>query len=210
MSDELYRVIEETSHLLEGWCGEEKRRYLADLILNNTIHRALEIGIYGGQSLIPVALAMREKNLGTVIGVDPWQAKVSTKYESLGKKNLDWWGNVDYDRVRGQLLHVVDQYDLYERVVIVQKNSDDAFWLLYGMKFQLIHVDGDHSPEQSLKDVKNAIHALDVNGILVIDDVLWKEMEDTMDYLSRDHTLALFHTIDEGQGVNFYRKIANV
>ena len=58
-----------------GWCSNDKAGCIIDIvseICNDTENPVcVEIGVYGGKSVIPVALELK-RHVGTIHAIDPW------------------------------------------------------------------------------------------------------------------------------------------
>ena len=52
---------------LEGWCTDNKASILIDLILESKPTIIVEIGVFGGKSLVPMAFALKENNWGKAL-----------------------------------------------------------------------------------------------------------------------------------------------
>ena len=102
---ELFGRIAGVLPTLEGWCDLEKANTLASAVLSLRPAVTVEIGVFGGKSLIPMALACAACGTGRVIGIDPWDAASST--EGYTEANADWWKSVDHEAIyRGFTAHV--------------------------------------------------------------------------------------------------------
>ena len=49
---------------LEGWCAKDKAATLIDLVLMLKPKIVVEIGVFGGKSLVPIAYALQETGSG--------------------------------------------------------------------------------------------------------------------------------------------------
>ena len=70
--DELKKQVCLVLPSLEGWCSREKALNFIDLVLEVKPQVCVEIGVFGGSSLFPVASALKHRGEGIVIGIDPW------------------------------------------------------------------------------------------------------------------------------------------
>ena len=62
---------------LEGWCSEQKASILVELVLKTRPEKIVEIGVFGGKSLVPMACALKENGSGKIYGIDPWSSAES-------------------------------------------------------------------------------------------------------------------------------------
>ena len=80
---------------IDGWCTPAKAQWLARFISERRASHVLEIGVFGGKSLIPMALAAQSIGPAVVVGVEPWRADVAVA-EPTNEANDDWWTKVDF------------------------------------------------------------------------------------------------------------------
>jgi predicted O-methyltransferase YrrM len=62
---------------LPGWCTKEKAYTLASLVIGTRPAVIVEVGVFGGRSFLPMALALKELGKGMAIGIDPWSPAAS-------------------------------------------------------------------------------------------------------------------------------------
>ena len=79
---------------LEGWCTAEKAQRLYDLIKESNSMLTIELGVFGGRSLIPMAMAHRDKESGYIIGFDAWKASVAIGGTNSPANDV-FWQNID-------------------------------------------------------------------------------------------------------------------
>jgi len=65
-------VVQENLKSIEGWCSLEKATKLINCIADIKPDLCVEIGVFGGSSFIPQALAIKENGKGEIVGIDPW------------------------------------------------------------------------------------------------------------------------------------------
>ena len=136
----LFDDIEQVdSKLGHGWCTLDKMNVLASLIVSTRPQVVVELGVWAGRSLIPMALALRYNKVGKAIAIDPWDSKASAEgylIASLNseEKQKDWKRSfIIYDKedirniqlkpveisVTPELLHkMVDLIDTYKTVIL--------------------------------------------------------------------------------------------
>jgi FkbM family methyltransferase len=194
---------------IEGWCTARKAVWLAGLIAECRCSVVLEIGIYGGRSLIPMALAVREHAPeGEVYGVEAWSSDVGVEI-ATDAGNDAWWRNVELAAVKAQFLRNLLDNELAGIVNVLEMSSDEAFKCLTAIgpcEFDLIHVDGSHAQAQALRDVESWSGLLRPGGILVLGDLAWPSMQEAREYL-RSH-LSVVEEVFESEGVAYgaYRR----
>ena len=72
-----------TINSLEGWCTEDKIVKLYDLIIEVKPYFLVEIGVFGGKSLLSQAFALKENNKGIIhlsklLGPNTWWSNTNT------------------------------------------------------------------------------------------------------------------------------------
>lgn len=153
---------------LEGWCSTYKGAILIDLILMANPKTVVEIGVWGGKSLIPMAYALRENGDGKIYGIDPWASHESIK--GMDGVNKEWWGSVNHQKILDGLIQKINHYDLNDHIELLRTTSEKAAPIY---DIGLIHFDGNHSEEYSYYDVVKWVPFVKKGGIIVFDDIGW-------------------------------------
>lgn len=171
MNDQLKKLIEETVPKMEGWCSEEKALAMAELVLEQKPLTVVEIGVFGGRSLIPQAMALRENGAGRIYGIDPWQLDAAIEGDN-GKENDDWWiQNVKLNEIHQLCMTEIWKHQLEERCVIIRAGSQYCTNLF--KKIDLLHIDGNHSELTSCRDVQLYGPKVRKGGFIWFDDTDW-------------------------------------
>lgn len=76
---------------LPGWCELDKARMMCGLLLREQPETVVEIGVYGGKSLVPQALTLRHNKRGVIYGIDPWTNSSCTENYP---DDLGWWEEI--------------------------------------------------------------------------------------------------------------------
>jgi predicted O-methyltransferase YrrM len=189
---------------LDGWCTIRKAEMLSCLIQTNDCKTALEVGIYAGRSLIPMALTMKHLGRGYVIGVDPWSNCEATKV-ATNAENDKWWNELDLVLIKSSFHISLVKFGVLPFVKTLELNSEQAFAALADQKFGLIHVDGGHSEEQAYRDVTNWSTLLERGGILVMDDIEWETVKKARSWVL-DHYELIQEVSENGNAYGAYRK----
>lgn len=154
---------------LPGWCELPKATDLVSTVIALRPNTVVEIGVFGGKSLIPMALACQALGSGKVIGIDPWSAAASAEgYEGANK---EWWTTkVDHDAIYHRFCTALLNLGLTEKhVEIFRKKSDDV---TPPEVIDLLHVDGQHT-DQALRDVERFATKVRCGGFCFTDDDNW-------------------------------------
>jgi hypothetical protein len=150
--------------------------------------RMLEIGVYKGQVISLWSLLVKKMNIPAEISaITPLEGNVSTNkifnnrivnkirqtFSPGFRKCLKDGNNYlieDYEKViRGLFEHFSVPYDAV-RVFRGYSNAPDVLLAVKGLNFDLIYIDGDHSYEGALADIRNYSALIQKGGYLVMDD----------------------------------------
>ena len=169
---ELKKRIEDLIPSLEGWCTPDKALYISDIIYNNpSINNIVEIGIFGGRFTLAMALVCKVLGRGRVIGIDPYSNKDAVENFENDPPNADWWGKINMLDILNGVLRKSNELELNPFVTIIRERSDTAIQHINSI--DLIHIDGNHSSEQSLKDVNMYLPKVVSGGYICFDDSNW-------------------------------------
>jgi Methyltransferase domain len=168
MMFDLLKQIESTQHL-PGWCSLEKAKFLAATVLMVQPETSVEIGVFAGRSFFPIALAHKFLDKGVAIAIEPW--KNTAAAEGYTGENKLWWTKaVDMNKIQIQFIEEWKRLELELFIKVVQMKSDDY---KPPTRIGLLHVDGQHT-DQALRDVQRFGPHVAPNGIVVLDDLNWK------------------------------------
>jgi len=96
-----------------GWCDEDKAQKFYDIITESKAKLCVEIGVFGGSSLIPQALAMKNNNDGIVVGIDPWTHDAAL--EDMEKdENKEWWSKINLDEIYKDFIKQLKNYENFQ------------------------------------------------------------------------------------------------
>lgn len=166
----LKKFLDEYLPTMQGWCSREKAHAMADLVLQIKPEVSVEIGVWGGRSLLALAIAHTQLARGHAYGVDPW-SKDAALEDVQEKANLDWWAAQDYDAIYEGCLQSMLNHAPVDRWTIYRATSQRAAGLFDAIDF--LHVDGNHSEKSSTGDIMAYLPKLVPGGYLLFDDVDW-------------------------------------
>ncbi len=165
---------------LEGWCSERKAGRLMDIVWEMDPQIVVEIGVFGGKSLVPMAYALKAKGSGVVYGIDPWSCQASA--EGMDGANKTWWESIDHEAILSGLQTKVKQFQLSNYIKLVQATSVDAD-PIYGI--DILHIDGNHSEAASYADTLKWVPLVREGGIIIFDDITWGTTSKATDWLDQ-------------------------
>lgn len=158
--------------LVEGWCSHQKASILIDLILSSGAKTIVEIGVWGGKSLLPMAYTLREIGQnGKIYGIDPWDNQASIE-GITHESNIAFWNYVDHEDVLRKLENVVEAERLCDTVTLIRATSSAAPPI---NDIDILHIDGNHSDVTSYIDVTKWVPLVKKGGWIVFDDMNWFE-----------------------------------
>jgi Methyltransferase domain len=161
--------------LVEGWCRVEKAFAMAATVFGLRPKVSIELGVWAGRSLLPVALALKEAGCGYIVGIDPFSPVASA--EGYDPKNRDWWLHAaNHEYALNQLNGLICELGV-QNVVKFVRTTSDAYALDGDTVIDLLHIDGVHT-FQARKDVNKYAPRVRVGGIVFVDDPSW-EVEGT-------------------------------
>jgi len=158
---------------LDGWCTSEKALKLVELIETHKLETCVELGVFAGKSLLPIAVAAGAD--ATVIGVDAWSAPASLEGTN-DKANDDWWAKIDYEHFYKYTRDLMDKHDR-KNVQLWRDKSTSVFHNFKKGSIDLLHQDSNHSEEISCAEVALYWENLRPGGIWVFDDTNWPTTE---------------------------------
>lgn len=156
---------------LHGWCAEEKAGVLVDMVLKYKPETILEIGVYGGKSVVPMAYALKVNQKGIIYGIDPWDSNESVA-GLLNPDNRHFWQWLDHLSIMNYLIQKIEDFDLNDQIVLI-KSTSEAAAPIYNI--DILHIDGNHSDATSYIDVTKWVPFVKSGGFIIFDDMTWTE-----------------------------------
>lgn len=165
---------------LEGWCPRSKASILMDLIFMVKPAVVVEIGVFGGKSLIPMAYALKERREGKIYGIDPYSSVESAK--GMDGINLEYWSTVNHEAILKGFERKIQRYELEDQVVLIRNSSEEAPVI---NDIEILHIDGNHSEVNSLGDVTKWVPLVKKGGLIVFNDINWVTTADAVLWLDK-------------------------
>lgn len=195
-------LLEEQMLKLEGWCTPEKFRDMYDLVLKERPEVCIEIGVFGGRSLIAMLGGCRAINHGHVWGIDPYAAASGIEgYEAvLDKANYDWWAKIDYEAIYTECMRNIQRLGLAHWCTIVRETAKQAVSAF--QTIDILHIDGNHTEEIAVSDVSLYAPLVKQGGYVWFDDINWPStqkavalLRQTCEEVSKRETYALYRKL---------------
>lgn len=163
------QAIYQAHDSITGWCSVEKMEAMVGIVFATRPLVSLEIGVWAGKSLIPVAMAHKKVKCGKAIAVDPWKASESV-IGQISEADSKWWNNQPmHDQIHKAFLEKAKEFDVLNWIDVKRMPSDRY---TPTEKIGLLMIDGNHG-QQAIHDVKRYSPSVLVGGFVVMDDLKW-------------------------------------
>jgi len=166
-----------------GWCNPEKADKLMDLIHEINPQCIVEIGVFGGSSVYPMAEALRFSEKGLIYAIDPWKAKDCQVGYEPEDPNYTWWTDINLEKVYINFTKLITNNNLSKFCRIMRTTSAEAAPSFENESIDILHIDGNHSEEAALLDAKLFFPKVKKNGYIWFDDVNWSSTSKAVNYL---------------------------
>lgn len=163
-------LIDGDGQKLEGWATIEKATAMTDLILELKPKTVVEIGVFGGRSLIPQGMALRDLGFGHIFGIDPWKT-IDAIEGNPGEENIKWWSDLDLHDIHKGCMKAIWKEELDNWITILRCTSIQALALI--PKIDILHIDGNHTELASCRDVDYFLPNVRRGGYVWFDDIDW-------------------------------------
>jgi hypothetical protein len=140
----------------------------------------VEIGVWGGRSIIPCAAALRHVGTGFVTCVGTWSADAARASPIHGASDRLWSG-VDFPRIKRQFHRFVAAADLTQQVRLVEADSRSAVALFDHIDF--LHVNGTQCISNAAEVAVLYACKVRQGGIVLLDNVDWTGAESAWENL---------------------------
>jgi len=182
-----------------GW-GSDSPAF-RELILAQKPRLIIEVGTWKGGSALQMASVLEEAKLpGTILCIDTWLGALEfwtdltdpARYGSL--RHDHGWPTVYF-----QFLANVCHRHLQHRIVpFPQTSATGALWLRhYGLRGDLIYIDGSHEEEDVYQDVLDYWEVLAPGGTLFGDDWSWDGVRLAVERFAREQNLRVSFLADK-------------
>lgn len=158
---------------MPGWCTPEKGKRLAALAMQVALDKTpccVELGVFGGRSLVSIALGLAEMGRGHVDGIDPYTRNASLEGTNA-PENDAWWGALDYEDIARSAQESIYRLGVYRQAHLIRMRSLEVAG--YYHEIDLLHQDSNHSEEISCEEVRLWAPKMTAGGIWIFDDTNW-------------------------------------
>lgn len=176
-----------------GGGGIEKACVLSSVILEHHIERVVEIGVYRGRSLLPMAAALHYAGSGEIVGVDPWSAADAQQndlanFPAAAAGVNEFVNSLDWSGIWREVLERIAQFGLGSCCRLLRTTSHEAAGEFPDHSIGMVHIDGNHDTEAVCGDVNVWVPKLVPGGFLVMDDATWSSVRVAMAEIEKSAT----------------------
>lgn len=156
-----------TNALKNTWCSVEKINLLMDLTLLTKPSVSVEVGVFTGSSILPVAATLSYLNSGKVYAVDAWSNDEAILNLNDDDPNKEWWSQVDMTVVHHCFKNLMEQWSL-ENFCIEHCKSSKQIIDAIPNQIDFLHLDGNYSEIGSLQDVELYLPKVKKGGYILL------------------------------------------
>jgi len=174
--NELLESIKQILPSIHGWCSFEKASKFVEFIIDRKPDLCVEIGVFGGSSLVPQALALKENKKGKIFGIDPWTNDAALE-AMQSEEHKKWWSDLDIENIYNHCCHnlIINNVDKY--CSLIRDKAENVVDRFDNESIDILHIDGNHSEELSYKDAVLYLPKLKSGGLVFFDDIWWTEVD---------------------------------
>lgn len=158
---------------LDGWCSLDKALAMCDQVEKIRPSVVVELGVFGGRSMIPIALQLRDNGHGVIYGLDPWTNPAALEGEHK-TEDYNWWAKVDLFRVMTKFLGSIQQLNLIDIAIPIRASSQAVHSIFPDGSIDILSLDGNHSELASCRDLELYTPKIRAGGYIWADDENWK------------------------------------
>jgi len=182
-----------------GGSSPLKVMLLAQLIVAEELSRIVEIGVYRGRLMLPLARVLWWLGRGEMVGIDPYSAEaaVQTDVEREGIDLTAWPSTIDWDGLHREVEGAIERLELGERARLIRKRSEEAADEFAAAPIDMLHVDGNHDRAAVSRDLELYLPHIRPGGLLVMDDIAWPSVRPLYDELAHRYEV-VFSLVENG------------
>lgn len=153
---------------------------MAYLIKYQNAKTFIEIGVYKGKCLLPLAYVIKQ-NGGIAIGIDPYNKECAREKDIEEEKRIaidEFIDEIDFKMLYNDVLTQKEAMDLCSSCKIINKTSESAYEELKAKKIiiDMLHIDGNHDTKYVAMDAAKYISMVKDSGFIVFDDIDWESV----------------------------------
>jgi len=130
----------------------------------DSVMKCVEIGSFEGKGSILINNHLCNNNNSILYCIDPFD----NEYVK-GNDKMAFWNNA----CNGQYIRFKNNTSNIDKIIEMKGVSDMMIPMLDDDSIDFCYIDGDHSPEQVYKDIKNIFVKMKDKSIVLFDDYMW-------------------------------------
>lgn len=154
---------------LNGWCSAKKAEMIMDLVFAIRPQVCVEIGVFNGSSLLPVAATLRHLNEGCIYAIDAWSNAEAVKHMPTSDPSFAWWSHVNMDNVKNKFTSLISEWNLQSCCCVIHATSELAAQRIREIDF--LHLDGNFCEEDALRDVELFLPHVKSGGYILLSNL---------------------------------------
>lgn len=158
--------------LRNSWCSEEKANLIIDLIYSKQPNTCVEIGVFTGDSFLPIVSTLEFIKQGHAYAIDAWSNAEAVFGIPPENHNYTWWFNVDMEKIYDCFLNKFKPERFHSYFTTIYDTSSNAVNALDQIDF--LHIDGNFSEESTLDDVQNYLRKVSPGGYILLSNVFYQ------------------------------------
>jgi hypothetical protein len=195
LKSKAFHIIES----LDGWCSQSRAEKLIDLVLEHEPITAVELGVYGGRSLVAMGMAMG--TLGRcAVGIDPWTNDANLEGEP--DEHQKFWQELDIESIYERFVQNMISFQLLSSCRWIRSRGEEAVRLYPDASIDLFSLDGNHRELSSCRDIELWAPKIAPGGHLIMDDTGWRSMQKAVGMVKERG----FSVVHEGGGWTVFRR----
>ena len=168
---------------IPGWCCQEKAERMMDLVYEVKPEICVEIGVFGGSSIYPVANALKFLNQGVIYAIDSWSGFDCLEGYMPHDPNYLWWSSVDLENVYLDFVNMLDRFELRPYCRVMRTTGLKALDQFADESIDILHIDGNHTEDVALNDAQMYLPKVKKEGYIWFDDVNWLTTHKALEFL---------------------------
>lgn len=185
---------------MPGWCTAEKAERLQRLIIDSNAQFSVELGVFGGRSLIAMALGHKIKQSGVIIGVDAWSKQAALEGTN-DKANDDWWSGQSFKEIHQNCIKDIFKNDVDDFCSVLKMTSETFGKLIGDNTIDVLHADSNHSEEVTTREIEIFFPKLKSGGYWVADDTNWNSLSKAVSMLKEK-----MNVVHDGETYTIFQK----
>jgi cephalosporin hydroxylase len=150
----------------------EKAVAMCELIEREKPALVVELGIFGGRSMLPQALQLKDNGHGVIFGMDPWTRPAALEGDHSAADAM-WWAGINLDRIMSKFLGMIVNLGLIDVAIPIRATSHAAAPLFPLGVIDILHVDSNHSELVSMRELALYVPRVRARGYIWLDDLGW-------------------------------------